>query len=346
MQEEPSMNEHGDQPMKPAMNDSRMAPSNTRLFAIGGISFVVLVLAIVIGTGFYKVYAQSDTGSFAVGVAKVFHLPVAKVGSTYVPYSEYIFDRQALSRMVQYDLQNNEGSVSAPLSPNDISNQVLSRLFSNVIIDNLAARYNITVQQSDVDNLRKEVLSQFKTESEAENDLQKRYGWSLATYEDRVMRPYLLQNALNEKLQNDAELKAEVKKTAQGILDQIKQGGSFEELAKKYSQDSSASQGGDLNWFGKGAMVPEFESVAFKLKKGQLAPELVESQFGFHIVKVTDTRTEKVKDDKGKLVNQAQVRASHILFRLPNLETVLAKEIKETPIKVYGKVENPFKNLQ
>lgn len=346
MQDEHSMNEHQDKPM--VANGTTKTPSNTRLFAIGGISLLVLVIAVVAGAGFYKVYAAGDTGSFAVGVAKVFHLPIAKVGSAYIPYSEYVFDKQALTRMVQYDLQNNNnsGSSGAPLTPSDVSNQVLSRLFSNVIIDNLAARYNITVQQADVDNLKKEVLSQFKTEADAEADLQKRYGWSLAVYEERVMKPYLLQNALNAKIQSDATLKAQIKQTAQGILDQIKQGASFEDMAKKYSEDGSASQGGDLGWFGKGAMVPEFENVAFKLKKGELAPELVESQFGYHIIKVDDVRTEKVKDAKGKLVNQPQVKARHILFRLPSLETVLAKEIKQTPIKVYGKIENPFKNLQ
>lgn len=341
MQEEHSMNAREE---KPAMAGAKTA-SNARLFAIGGISLVVLVVAIVLGAGFYKVYAAGDTGSFATGIAKVFHLPVAKVGSTYIPYSEYVFDRKALSRMVQYDLQNNSGSMGAPLSESDISSQVLSRLMSNVIINDLAAKYGLTVQQTDVDNLKKEVLSQFKTEADAESDLQKRYGWSLAIYEDRVMKPYILQNSLNDKIQNDPSLKDEVKKTAQGILDQIKKGASFEEMAKKYGEDGSAAQGGDLGWFGKGAMVPEFETVAFKLKKGELAPELVETQFGYHIMKVDDIRTEKVKDEKGKLVNQQQVKARHILFRLPSLETVLSKAIKETPVKVYGKVENPFDKI-
>jgi len=247
--------------------------------------------------------------------------------------------------MVKYDLENNKGSMGAPLSESDISNQVLSRLMSNVIIDKLAAQYGVTVKQSDIDSLKKEVLSQFKSLDEAEADLQKRYGWTMAVYEERVMRPYILQSALNEKVQADTALRAEVKKTAQGILDQIKQGASFEDMAKKYGEDGSAAQGGDLGWFGKGAMVPEFETVAFKLKKGELAPELVETQFGYHIVKTDETRVQKVKDAKGKMVNQDQVKARHILFRLPNLETVITKELKQAKIAVYGKVENPFKKL-
>lgn len=321
--------------------------SNTRLFIVGGVSLVVLALIVIVGVDLYRVYATSSTDTFTVGVARALHLPIAKVGATSIPYSEYAFDRRALLRMVQYDLQKGtDTSGVPPLSSQDISNQVLSRLMSNVIIDRLAERYEVTVQQSEIDGLKQEVLSQFKTPSEAEDDLMKRYGWSLATYEERVMRPFLLQNTLNNKLQNDPALKTEIKQTAQGVLDQIKQGASFEDLAKKYSEDASAAQGGDLNWFGKNVMVPEFETVAFKLKKGELAPQLVETQFGFHIVKVDDRRVEKTKDAKGKVVNQEQVRARHILFRLPNLETILAKEIKQTPIVVYGKAENPFKDLK
>jgi parvulin-like peptidyl-prolyl isomerase len=339
MQEERSMNAGQEKTMMDKTS------SNTRLFAVGGLSLIVLVIAVILGVGLYKVYGAGDTGSLATGVAKVFHLPIAKVGSTYVSYSEYAVDRKALSRMVQYDLQSSNGSMGAPLTAEEISSQVLSRLMSNVIINDLAAKYGITTQQSEVDNLKKEVLSQFKSEADAEADLESRYGWTLAVYEDRVMKPYVLQNALNGKIQNDPALKDAVKKTAQGILDQIKQGASFEDMAKKYGEDGSAAQGGDLGWFGKGAMVPEFETVAFKLKKGELAPELVETQYGYHIMKVDDTRIEKTKDDKGKMVNQLQVKARHILFRLPNLETVLAKAIKETPVKVYGKVENPFTKI-
>ncbi len=58
---------------------------------------------------------------------------------------------------------------------------------------------------------------------------------------------------------------------AQSILEQLKKGANFEELAKAKSADSSAAKGGDLGWFGKGNMVPAFEKAAFSLKEGQLS---------------------------------------------------------------------------
>ena len=78
-------------------------------------------------------------------------------------------------------------------------------------------------------------------------------------------------------------------KDAKDILAKLKAGGNFEELAKKSSVDSSAAKGGDLGWFGKGTMVPAFEKAAMGLKEGQLS-DVVKSDFGFHIIKLTGKR--------------------------------------------------------
>jgi len=78
-------------------------------------------------------------------------------------------------------------------------------------------------------------------------------------------------------------------KTAQDILGKLKSGGSFEELAKKHSMDSAGAKGGDLGWFGKGSMLPEFEKAAFGLKEGETSG-IVKTKFGFHIIKLTGKR--------------------------------------------------------
>jgi peptidyl-prolyl cis-trans isomerase C len=77
---------------------------------------------------------------------------------------------------------------------------------------------------------------------------------------------------------------------AKQILAELKKGANFEELAKTKSKDpGAAAQGGDLGYFTKEQMVPEFSEAAFKLEKGQIS-EPVKSQFGWHIIKVEDKR--------------------------------------------------------
>lgn len=86
----------------------------------------------------------------------------------------------------------------------------------------------------------------------------------------------------------------EARKKAQSILDQLKKGGNFAELAKKYSQDpDSAKDGGSLGWIGRGR-IPEFEKTVFSLKPGQTS-DLVQSSSGFHIIHVDDKQQAHLK---------------------------------------------------
>jgi peptidyl-prolyl cis-trans isomerase C len=95
---------------------------------------------------------------------------------------------------------------------------------------------------------------------------------------------------------------------AKAILGELKKGADFEQLAKQKSKDSGAN-GGDLGYFTKDQMVPEFSEVAFRLEKGQLS-DPVKSQFGWHIIKVEDKRDrsipefDKVKDQLESYVSR------------------------------------------
>jgi peptidyl-prolyl cis-trans isomerase C len=83
------------------------------------------------------------------------------------------------------------------------------------------------------------------------------------------------------------------KKKARAQIDELckraKAGEDFAKLAKEHSQDGSAAGGGDLDFFGRGRMVPEFEKVAFSLKPGEVS-DVVTTQYGFHVIKVTDRK--------------------------------------------------------
>jgi len=82
---------------------------------------------------------------------------------------------------------------------------------------------------------------------------------------------------------------------AKAILADLKKGADFAELAKQKSKDPGAAEGGDLGYFTKEQMVPEFSDVAFKLDKGQLS-DPVKTQFGWHIIKVEDKRTKPLPE--------------------------------------------------
>src|SRR5437899_5524407 len=121
----------------------------------------------------------------------------------------------------------------------------------------------------------------------------------------------------------DAEVE-EIRKKAEDVLKQIKKGGKFEDLAKKYSEDpGSKDKGGDLSWITQGQTVPEFEKTAFSLSPGQVS-DLVKTQYGFHIIKVLEKDTahtkpfEEVKDSLRAplLLSQADKLASDTADKL------------------------------
>lgn len=97
------------------------------------------------------------------------------------------------------------------------------------------------------------------------------------------------------------------KQNLTNIRDSIVNGGAdFAQMAKQYSEDGSAPNGGDLGWFNQGQMVPAFDSTVFAMKKGTVS-EPIRTQFGWHIIKLHDTRTEN---------GVKQAHASHILLKV------------------------------
>ncbi len=133
-------------------------------------------------------------------------------------------------------------------------------------------------------------------------------------------------------------------KTAKEVQKKLNEGGDFAKLAEEYSKDpGSKSKGGDLGFFGKGAMVPEFEKVAFTLDKGETS-DLVKSDYGVHIIKVTDKRENKFEDKKEQIEQELkQQKAKPITEILENLRKkadvkVKDKELKE---KMEKKAEQP-----
>lgn len=107
----------------------------------------------------------------------------------------------------------------------------------------------------------------------------------------------------------DTESKDKVKAEAQTVLDKINQGADFSEMAKEYSKDpGSAENGGDLGFFGRGQMVPAFEESAFSLNPGDVS-ELIESSFGYHIIKLTSIEGGEAKPletVKGEIIESIQ----------------------------------------
>jgi peptidyl-prolyl cis-trans isomerase D len=130
----------------------------------------------------------------------------------------------------------------------------------------------------DVDALRAKVVV-------PNGDVERAYNNGLDQYTtpEQVRASHIL---LKTEGKDDAAVKAK----AEDVLKQARDGADFAELAKKYSEDdASAKNGGDLDYFGRGRMVPEFDTAVFAMQPGQIS-DLVKTQYGYHIIKLVDKK--------------------------------------------------------
>ncbi len=137
----------------------------------------------------------------------------------------------------------------------------------------------------------------------SEEEMKKYYEENKNNYiDDEVKASHILISTVDPKTNKPVSeaKKKEAKEKAEEVLKKAKSGEDFAKLAKEYSDDKgSAENGGDLGFFSKGEMVPEFEKAAFSMDKDEIS-DLVESQFGYHIIKVTDKKYKEYTFDEVK----------------------------------------------
>ncbi|WP_240545975.1 peptidylprolyl isomerase [Paenibacillus artemisiicola] len=227
--------------------------------------------------------------------------------------------------------------------------QTMDNLIQDELIKQEADKKNITISDADVDKEIENIKKRFPSEAEFESALQQS-GMSLddlkaqtpmqlrirkilepqAQVTEKDVEDYFNQN----KAQYDQpeEVKAShilvaTKEEADAIIKQLEGGADFAALAKEKSTDTgSKDNGGDLGFFGKGAMDPAFEKAAFALKVGEMTKEPVKSQYGYHIIKVTDRHEAKAATLAEK---KDEIKEQLIQSKVSDLSTAWLDDLKK-----------------
>ncbi len=202
-------------------------------------------------------------------------------------------------------------------------------------------------KQVEIDTIVYEYREKFlEKNSLSEDELRKYYEENKSKYTvNEVKASHILFKTIDENFVPLPEEKiAEVKAQAEAVLARVKAGEHFAALAIEFSQDeASAVNGGDLGFFGKGVMVKEFEDAAFSLEPNQVS-DLVETSYGYHIIKVFEKKTDGTSFEEAKEGIENTLYQKSYLDFVASLKEKAKIEKNEEALKKADEVLN--KNLK
>jgi len=308
-------------PEKPVIKENKTTePKSKKIKILIYFILFVLLTSLLFGTGLSYFKWQNP---IIKKITKYIPYPVAIVNFKIITYYDWERQVEALQNFYQKQLDQNP-KFEFP-TKNQTYQHVLDRMIEQKLIEQLALDYQVNISQEEINNQILEITEEIGGEDALSDQLKELYNWTIEDFKKEIIRPFLIKDKLSLAITLDDRINSEARSKAEEILKMIKnKEDTFEEIAKKYSEDATAVNGGNLGYFSLGQMVPEFEKVAFALQPGEVS-DIVKTRFGYHIIKVE----EKLTNEEG---NVTQIGAKHILIRSKSLEEYLEEFKNESHI--------------
>ncbi len=251
------------------------------------LTVLYIVLGVIVGLKIYKTKTESTN---IRRILTIYPFPAVLMPQDVILVSDYLNQLKFIRHFA-------DKTKKALPSDTDLRAQLIGQIIETRMLLRVTRQYRANVTRADIDAAYKKIAEANGGQKEVNNLLRDLYGMT-----EREFRQLIRDQLLREKVQQQILTRIQAKhilikdqQKAQGILDQLKkEGAKFDALAKENSEDTATrDKGGDLGFFGRGVMAKAFEDVAFKLKKGEMSPALVKTDFGYHIIMVVN-RTGRV----------------------------------------------------
>jgi len=315
------------------MSERKQVKIMTGVYA-GAIFFLgVLVLLGILIYGFSVKNRLTQKGS------QIFPYPAAVIGGVNfitirnldknVSAVRKFYEEQNFSSVgLSVDFTSADGQKRLAIKKRD----ALTKMIEDRIIEILANKRGIVLTQAAVAEEVQKRAAEFGDQQALAENIQRLYGWNVADFEAKIVKPELYKALLIADLQEKEAIYTQAKTKIEEAKTALAGGMDFGEVAKKYSEGESAGSGGELGWFSADQMLPEIAIVAYSMKEGE-SSKVIQSSLGFHILQVKNKKSEEG-------INKLQLK--QVLVRTPSLADWLLEQEKN--IKIYIPLKGLFWN--
>ncbi len=259
--------------------------------------------------------------------------PVAMVGGKFITDKQLLanlasvqrfYENQDFSKLgLRVDFSTEDGKKRLEIK----GKEILSKLIDDTIIQSEAQKVGIILTSDMINQEVERSLKEYGTGDTLKNNLEKLYGWNMDDFKENIVKPDLYKEKIAAYVQKNDATFSTTKDKITAAQTALKNGLSFADAVKKYSDGESASASGSLGWFSADQMLPEVALAVFKLNVGQQS-EIIQSSVGYHIVRLEDKKAENDVD---------MVKVSQIFVRTKSFSDWLQEAEKKYRVRVFSK---------
>lgn len=198
---------------------------------------------------------------------------------------QHFYESQDFSQIgMRVDFTTDEGQKRLKLREKDLIN----KMFEDRVIEILATERNIAVTQDEIEEATTVKMKELGTTDKVEESLRRLYNWSIADFQEKIVRPAMYEEALYVEYEKEVDQSKPKEKIALAEK-ALKERKTFEDVARIYSEGETKDAGGNLGWYILEDLSPELRSSVDNAKLG-VATGAIESELGYHIMLVKETK--------------------------------------------------------
>ncbi len=252
-----------------------------------GLLALAALYLVIGGLASWKVYQVKSESANIRRILAIYPLPAVLMPQDVILVKDYLHQLKYIRHFADKTKQ-------VLPADQELRSQLLNQMIETRLLLRTAAGQNIRIVKADIDAAYQKIADENGGPEELQKLLTDLYGMNESEFR-LLIRDQLLREKVRKELL--VQVKAQHilirdEKKAREILEQAKkEPAKFDELVKQYTEDTGTrDKNGDLGFFGRGVMAKPVEDAAFALSKGEIGPDIVKSEFGFHIIKVTDRK--------------------------------------------------------